>query len=169
MLFRRFFFEKFLLLDIIFLIFSHLQKLRLNKIFSVSIAFFQLQHRFRPYTLYINGSKEGVGPLTTAQTLGTTPVTPDHTPGFARLTSEMGILGLIVLTPRISLHPLHLTLGTAYRTRLRGTRTEEQNEHNQEGDQVFKFLHGSLYFERKDKFFPAKEYDFQEKCVSLSL
>lgn len=113
MLFQRFFFEKFLLLGIIFLIFSHLQKLRLNKIFSVSSAFFQLQDHFRPYTLYINGSKKGIGSLTTAQTLGTTPVTPDHTPGFARLTPEMGVLGLVVLTRRISLHPFHLTLGTA--------------------------------------------------------
>ena len=50
--------------------------------------------------------------MTTTQPLGTTPVTPDHTLGFACLTPEMGTSSLVVLTTRVALHPLHLTLST---------------------------------------------------------
>ena len=62
-------------------------------------------------------------------TLGMAPVLPDHPLGFLRLMLVMGGLGLVVLLGGGLLLTLHLTLGLAYRTRLRGgTAAEEQQQ-----------------------------------------
>ena len=79
----------------------------------------------------VRGSSEvWIRPAMPTHVLRTTLVLLHHLLGSLRLMLVVGRLGLAILLCGAFLHPLHLTLSLAHRTRLlRGTRAEQQQQH----------------------------------------
>ena len=142
MRFLHFFLLEFSFQLFIFLIFSHLEKYTSIRFFAASIAIFSF------YTIFslISVSKERIAALSPPHPLGTTLVLLHHALGFLGLTIVMGRLCLLILLLGLLFLLLQLTLGLAYGPRLgRGTRTQQQKQSEQAGNDADSLLHGILF------------------------
>jgi hypothetical protein len=142
MRFLHFFLHEFSLRLFIFLIFSHLEKYASIRIFAASIAFFS----FYTFSPRISGSKERVTVLSPSHPLGTTLIFLHHALGFLGLTVVMGRLGLLILLLGLLFLLLQLTLRLSYGPRpRRGTRTQQQKQSEQAGNNADSLLHCVLF------------------------
>ena len=142
MRFLHFFLHEFSFQLFIFLIFSHLEKYASIRYFAASIAIFS----FYTFFSLISVSKERIAALSPPHPLGTTLILLHHALGFLGLTVVMGRLCLLILLLRLAFLLLKLALGLAYGSRLgRGTRTKQQKQSQQVGNDADSLLHGILF------------------------
>ena len=143
MSFLYFFLHEFSFQLFIFLIFSHLEKYASIRFFAASIAIFS----FYTFFSLISVSKERIAALSPSHPLGTTLVFLHHALGFLGLTIVMGRLCLLILLLGLLFLLLKLAFSLANGPRPgRGTRTKQQKQRQQAGNDADSLLHGILFW-----------------------